>query len=80
MFTDARIAAGLEAMLRGIDVPPVPIARIRERIAQPPAEQRRAAGFFLAAAAALVIAASALPVVAPGFAQSIAAEIKAILR
>jgi hypothetical protein len=80
MFTEARIAAGLHAMMREIEAPPVPLAEIRRRVAELPRERPRAAGFYLAAAAAAAIAIVTLPVVAPGFVQSLEAQIEAILR
>lgn len=82
MFTEARIAAGLEAMLRQIDAPPTPLTQIRER-----AGRKRSVSWqrghilwpALAAAAALIFVLAA-PAVAPGFVQSVDAQIEALLR
>jgi hypothetical protein len=80
MFADARIAAAARELLSRVDVPPVNLLQILTRRAKPlPARRSRLRLAGLAAAAALV-AALALPAIAPGLTQSIAAQIAAILR
>jgi hypothetical protein len=82
MFTEARIAAGLDAMLSQIDAPPAPLMQIRERAGRKPSVSRRR-GHILwpatAVAAALVLVLVA-PGVAPGFVQSVEGQIEALLR
>lgn len=81
MFTDARIAAALDTMLAGIEVPPIPLAQIRQKTAQSRPTPDLTSRFYLpavaGAAAALLV--FALPAVAPGFTQTVQAEIEAIL-
>jgi hypothetical protein len=80
MFTEARIAAALDAMLRGIEAPPIPLAQIRRRMGRPQRAPRRGWRLYLpAAAGAATILVLALPSVAPGFTQTIEAEIEAVL-
>ncbi len=81
MFTDARIAAALDAMLGGIEAPPVPLAQIRQKTAQSRPTPDFALRFYLPAVAGAVAAflVFALPAVAPGFAQTVQAEIEALL-
>lgn len=82
MFTDARIAAALDIMLGGIEPPAVPLAQIRQKSAQPQPALRPASRFDFAAAGAAVAAALLvlwLPGVAPGFTQTIEAQIEAIV-
>jgi hypothetical protein len=82
MFTEARIAAGLDAMLRQIDVPPVPLAQIRERGSRKRFAWRKRERILwpAAAAAAALLLVFAAPTVAPGFVQSVEAQIEALLR
>jgi hypothetical protein len=82
MFTEARIAAGLDVMLRQIDVPPPPVTQIRERAARKPFVSRQR-GHILWPAAAVAVALILVlvaPGVAPGFVQSVEAQIEALLR
>ncbi|MGC2405002.1 MAG: hypothetical protein WA431_01160 [Candidatus Cybelea sp.] len=81
MFTEARITAGLDAMLRQIDAPPPPVTQIRERAARKRFVLRQQGRILwpAAAAAAALILVLAAPGVAPGFVQSVEAEIQAIL-
>ncbi|MGA8324683.1 MAG: hypothetical protein WB757_01275 [Candidatus Cybelea sp.] len=81
MFTEARITAGLDAMLRQINAPPPPVRQIRERAARKRFVSRQRGRIFwpaTAAAAALILVLAA-PAVAPGFVQSVEAQIEAIL-
>jgi hypothetical protein len=81
MFSDTRISAALDAMLPRIDAPPVPLSGILRRAAQPqtdPQRGRRYEGLAIAAAVALTIV--ALPAVAPGFVQSVEAQVAQILQ
>ncbi|HEY6450916.1 MAG TPA: hypothetical protein VIX60_09590 [Candidatus Cybelea sp.] len=82
MFTDARIAAALDTMLAGIETPPVPLAQIRQKLARTQPTPRFGSRFYAAAvgAAAAALLMFALPSVAPGFTQTIEAEIEAIVR
>ncbi len=81
MFIDARITAALDTMLGGIEAPPVPLAKIRRKTAQSRPIVGSASRFYppAVAAAAAVLLVFALPAVAPGFTQTIQAEIAAIL-
>jgi hypothetical protein len=79
MFTDARLAAALEAMLQSIEPPPVPLTRIRQRIAQRPGRPETRWRWSLTASGAAAMLVLALPLVAPGFAQGLKAEVEAIL-
>lgn len=78
MFAEQRIAAALQRMLAGIEVPPVPLDRIRRRILEPERRQPRWHA-YLAAAAAAVLLVLALPKIAPGFTQTIEQQVEAIM-
>lgn len=81
MLTDARLAAALDTILRDIEAPPVPLAAIRQRVARAQPRPRAALRFYLpacAATAALLV--FALTAIAPGFTQTIEAQIEAILQ
>jgi hypothetical protein len=76
MFTESRIAGAMQAMVLGIEAPPVPLDAIRRRIllARPQHVRR----FYAAAAAAAAALVLALPRLAPGFTQTIEQQVEAI--
>lgn len=82
MFTDVQLGLALDAMVREIDVPPVPLLEIRRKISQVRAPSRYAARFYVTAIAATAAAVliAALPSVAPSFVQNVEAHVEAILR
>jgi hypothetical protein len=55
MFTDARISAALESMVHGVDAPPMPLADIQRKIAQPQPAVRHASRYFRLAIATMGI-------------------------
>ncbi len=79
MFTDARIAAALDIMLGGIEPPAVPLAQIRQKMAQSRPALRPASRFYVPAAVTAALLVLSLRAVAPGFTQTIEAEIEAIV-
>lgn len=56
MHTDSQIRSAFEAMMHGFDVPPVPAADIKRRIARPTPIRRRSVLLRVAAAAAIIAA------------------------
>jgi len=83
MFTDARISTALEAMIRGIDAPPVPLSEIQRKISQPqpvPRNTSRYASIALGTAAAITVTVVALPSISPAFVQTIEARYRAALQ
>jgi len=79
MFADTRISPAVEAMLRGIDVPPVPLEAILRRAAQPETVSRSLPRHLVAAAAVTVLLAAAVPAISPAFVQSIEARLQSLL-
>ncbi len=76
MFTDSRIVAALETMVRRIDAPPVPLQEIQRRIAEPRRAVRHIPRYLqLTAATAVIIAIAflALPANSLGLGQTIIA-------
>ena len=82
MYADSRIRSGLESMLHHIEVPPVPLLNIQQRMLRPRAITPRSTGSYVRTAAAAAIAAIAvsLPIVAPSVVQSVRERIAAILQ
>jgi hypothetical protein len=80
MYDDARLGAGLNAMMQAFEVPSVSLANIRRKIARPAQAAARAGSFYwVGSAAAVAISLVAMPVVAPAFVQSLEAQIEAVL-
>jgi hypothetical protein len=67
-------------MLDRIDVPPVALVAIHDRMARTPRREPRRGAFYFAVAAAAIVLFIALPVVSTGLTQNIEAQIEAILR
>jgi hypothetical protein len=83
MLGDAQVSDQLAAMLAAIDVPAPPTSNIILRASTFPAPSSRRALISrnaVAAAIAAALALAALPIVAPGFAQSLEARIAALLQ
>jgi len=81
MSADARIRSAFEAMMAEIDVPAVPLTAIATKVLLPqPAPPRRSWTLVAVAAAAAVLLVLGLPAMAPGFVQSAAQRIAAILQ
>jgi len=76
MFDEPRIAAAMQKIMLGIEVPPVPFDAVQRRIeSERPHDLRR---FYVAAAAVAAATVLALPRFAPGFTQTIEQQIEAI--
>jgi hypothetical protein len=83
MLADAAISTRLAAMLAGIEVPATPTAAIvlqASRFTAQPSRRTAIARNAVAAAIAAAVVLAALPIVAPGFAQSLEARIAALLQ
>ena len=83
MFSDARIRASLDTMVRGIDAPPVILHQIQRRILQQSAIPRYMPHYLrLAISAAVIIAmlVIALPSISPALVQTIEARYRAALQ
>jgi hypothetical protein len=83
MFTDARISSGLDAMIRAIAAPPVPLAEIQRKLSLLPLLARpepHYARLALGAAAAIAAAVIALPTISPAFVQTIGEQYRAALQ
>jgi len=83
MFTDERISTALEAMIRGINPPPVPLSEIQRKIPRAQAAPRNAslyARVALGTAAAIAITVIALPSISPAFVQTIGDRYRAALQ
>lgn len=81
MSTDAQIKSQLDALVRSVDAPPVPLANIHERMAQlrfpeKPREHR----FAVAAAVAAAAVISIVPLVSPAVMQGIEARYRAAVQ
>lgn len=82
MFTDSNITAELRSMVSAVDVPSVPLAQIRERMAHAelPATDRRENRLAVAAAIAAAALLSVVPLVSPAVMQGIEARYRAALQ
>ncbi|MDQ2992234.1 MAG: hypothetical protein M3R30_05385 [Candidatus Eremiobacteraeota bacterium] len=83
MFTDARIGDALDTMVRGLVVPPVPLAAIHRKISQPRPAAPRLPSYVrlaLAAAALIAIAIVAFPSTSAALIQSVEARYRAALQ
>jgi hypothetical protein len=81
MFSEARISDAFKAMLSSIEIPPVPLRDIQQRVAQATSRERPRHRWFwyLPASAVTAIIVLALPKVAPGLTQTIEQQVGAIL-
>jgi hypothetical protein len=83
MFSDARIRASLDTMVRGIEAPPVILHQIQRKILQQPAIPRYMPHYLrLAISAAVIIAmlVITLPSISPALVQTIEARYRAALQ
>lgn len=83
MYTDARISAGLETMVRGIDAPPVPLSAIQRKIEQAQAAARHPLPFLrlgIATAGIIAVISVVFPSYSLSFVQTIEARYRAALQ
>ncbi|MFN2528198.1 MAG: hypothetical protein ABR584_05720 [Candidatus Baltobacteraceae bacterium] len=80
MYTDAQITSTLDAMIAGIDAPPVPLARIHLRMSASPACRPTAARYLRPALAAAAIVIGGVLVSSPGLVAALEDRYDAALR
>jgi hypothetical protein len=82
MYTDARIGAAFEGMMRGIEPPALLLAGIYQKLSQPPSAHQHTSlysRYAIAAAAAVAVCVFTVPRAAPGFVQGLEARVAAVL-
>ncbi len=82
MFSETRISLALEAAMKTIEAPPVPLASIRARAARVALASGRTPPLVpsVAAAVLVMLLAVAAPLASSGLVQSVEAQIEALLR
>lgn len=80
MYTDAQISSTLDAMIVGIDAPPVPIARILRKMSAPPAALPKRARYLRPALAAAAVVVGGALASSPGFVAALEDKYDVALR
>lgn len=80
MIADSELRRALSSLMKNVEVPNVPVATIRERMKKADAPNVLKFHFAAIAAAAAIAVVASLPMVAPGFMQTLEGKIAEILQ